>query len=392
VSDRPIRILELRSVWGTGGGPEKTILLGTARTDPTRFAVTVCYLRDRRDPVFSIDAKAADLPIEYIELVEAHSFDPGIFTKLRRTVRERAIDIVHSHDYKTNVLAWLLAKFEPVVPLSTVHGWTGHSQRERWVYYPLDKRVLTRFPTAIAVSSDVRNELLNHGAHPDNVRVVLNGIDPVMFRRDRSRGPAVRRALGLQDSDVVIGAVGRLEPQKRFDLLIDAFAALRSHRANAHLVIAGDGSLRTDLNAHAERLSLSDSCHLLGHRTDIADIHHAFDLFVQSSDYEGTPNAVLEAMALESPTIATNAGGTEEILRDGIDGVIIGKGSVRVLQDAIESALAEPRATRERASSARRRIETVLSYEARMRAVEAIYLELFERRRNLPSKLAPARL
>ena len=59
---KPIRVLELRSVWGTGGGPEKTILLGTARTDPRRFAVTVCYLRDRRDPVFGIDNRAGGLP------------------------------------------------------------------------------------------------------------------------------------------------------------------------------------------------------------------------------------------------------------------------------------------------------------------------------------------
>ncbi len=264
--------------------------------------------------------------------------------------------------------------------------------RERWVYYPLDKRVLARFPKAIAVSSDVRNELLNHGAHPDNVRVVLNGIDPVMFRRDASRQPAVRRALGLRESDLVIGAVGRLEPQKRFDLLIDAFAALRSQYPHACLVIAGDGSLRAAVQAQVERLSLSDACHLLGHRTDIADVHHAFDLFVQSSDYEGTPNAVLEAMALESPAIATSAGGTEEILRDGVDGVIVAKGSARVLQDAIASALSDPGGTRERARSARRRVETVLSFEARMRAVEAIYLELFEGRRKVASKLAPARL
>src|SRR5205814_795497 len=68
VMSRPIRILELRSVRGTGGGPEKTILLGAARSDPARFAVTVCYIRDERDPVFSIDEKAAGLPIDYVEL------------------------------------------------------------------------------------------------------------------------------------------------------------------------------------------------------------------------------------------------------------------------------------------------------------------------------------
>ena len=75
----------------------------------SRFAVTVCYLRDERDEVFGIDAKAADLPVDYVEVLEAHSFDPAIWPRLRRLVRERAIDIVHAHDYKTDLLAWLLA-------------------------------------------------------------------------------------------------------------------------------------------------------------------------------------------------------------------------------------------------------------------------------------------
>src|SRR6185503_10299286 len=114
----PIRVLELRSVWGTGGGPDKTILLGAARTDRRRFAVTVCYLRDVRDPVYGIDARAAQLDVEYVEIRERHSFDPSVWHQLRNLVRERAIDIVHSHDYKTNLLALLLARSERVVPLA----------------------------------------------------------------------------------------------------------------------------------------------------------------------------------------------------------------------------------------------------------------------------------
>lgn len=390
--NRPIRILELRSVWGTGGGPEKTILLGTARTDPRRFDVTVCYLRDRRDPIFSVDAKAADLPVNYVELLESHSFDPTIFGRLRRLVRERDIDIVHAHDYKTNVLAWLLSRFEAVAPLSTVHGWTGHSARERWLYYPLDKRVLAMFPRVIAVSSDARRELLERGAKPENVTVILNGIDHTMFCRDRSREHEARRELGFRETDVVIGAVGRVEPQKRFDLLIDAFASLRTRQPHVKLVIAGDGSLLGELRARVERLSLQGACQLLGNRTDIADLHHAFDLFVQSSDYEGTPNAVLEAMAFGTPIVATDAGGTAEIVRHGIDGLIVARGSARILAEAIEAAISDSAAARGRANAARRRVETDLSFETRMSAVEAIYVELFQRRSgaNTP-RLATAR-
>src|SRR6266498_6009132 len=106
----PIRILELRSVRGTGGGPEKTILFGAAQTDPQRFAITVCYIRDQRDPVFSVGSRAAELTIDYLEVSERHPLDLSIWPSLRRIVRERRIDIVHSHDYQTNLLAFLLSK------------------------------------------------------------------------------------------------------------------------------------------------------------------------------------------------------------------------------------------------------------------------------------------
>jgi len=389
---RPIRILELRSVWGTGGGPEKTILLGTARTDPRQFDVTVCYLRDRRDPIFSIDLKAADLPVNYLELVESHSFDPTIVPRLRRVVRDRGIDIVHAHDYKTNLLAWLLSKLEGVTPLSTVHGWTGHSARERWLYYPLDKRVLKLFPRVIAVSSDARNELVERGTRSERVSVVLNGIDHTAFRRDRSREQAVRRELGFLDDDFVIGAVGRVEPQKRFDLLLDAFASLRMQHPRLKLLVAGDGSRLAELRDQARRLELGDACRLVGNRTDVANLHHAFNLFVQSSDYEGTPNAVLEAMALESPVVATSAGGTVELIRNGLDGLVVPTGSSRAIVEAIESVLRDPDQARARAAAARRRVETDLSFEARMNAVEAIYVELFRSRSDAnDTRLATAR-
>jgi len=389
---RPIRILELRSVWGTGGGPEKTILLGTARTDPRQFDVTVCYLRDRRDPIFSIDLKAADLPVNYLELVESHSFDPTIVPRLRRVVRDRGIDIVHAHDYKTNLLAWLLSKLEGVTPLSTVHGWTGHSARERWLYYPLDKRVLKLFPRVIAVSSDARNELVERGTRCERVSVVLNGIDHTAFRRDRSREQAVRRELGFLDDDFVIGAVGRVEPQKRFDLLLDAFASLRMRHPRLKLLVAGDGSRLAELRDQARRLELGDACRLVGNRTDVANLHHAFNLFVQSSDYEGTPNAVLEAMALESPVVATSAGGTVELIRNGLDGLVVPTGSSRAIVEAIESVLRDPDQARARAAAARRRVETDLSFEARMNAVEAIYVELFRSRSDAnDTRLATAR-
>ena len=373
---QPIRVLELRSVRGTGGGPEKTILLGAAAADPGRLAVTVCYLRPKRDPLFGIGAQAGQLGIDYHEIEERHPLDAGVLAALRRLVRQRGIQIVHSHEYKTDVLAWILAAGERVTPLATVHGWTGHSRRERWLYYPLDKRVLARFPRLIAVSGEIRGELLRRGVRPERVTTILNGIDPSSFRRSPARSPAVRSALGLAPEHVVLGSVGRLEPQKRFDRLLEVFAVLRRHRPGLRLVLVGEGSARGELEAAARRLGVEKDCRLLGHRTDVADLHHALDLFVQSSDYEGTPNAVLEAMALETPLVATAAGGTAELIEDGVHGLIVPTGDAERLRAAIERALDDREASVRRAVAARARVEGPLSFQARMRAVESVYEEL----------------
>jgi glycosyltransferase involved in cell wall biosynthesis len=376
----PVRVLELRSVNGTGGGPEKTILQGAAAADPTRYAVTVCYLRAREDPLFGIGERAGRLGIDYEEIAERHPLDSRVYQALRRLVRQRGIRIVHAHDYKTDILALLLARSEPVVPLATVHGWTGHSRRERWLYYPLDKRALVRFPRLISVSGTIRRELLRRGARPERVTTVLNGIDPQAFRRDPAREPQVRAALGLDPKDIVIGAVGRLEPQKRFDRLLEVFAVLRQERRRdrerLRLLLVGEGSARGELEAAARRLGVEEDCRLLGHRADVADLHHAFDLFVQSSDYEGTPNVVLEAMALGTPVVATAAGGTAELIEDGVEGLVVPPGDPVRLREAIESALADREAAARRAAAARARIEGPLSFESRMRAVERIYDEL----------------
>ena len=378
----PVRVLELRSVRGTGGGPEKTILLGTARSDSRRFAITVCYIRDERDEVFGIDQWAKNLQIDYVDIRERNSFDPSIWRPLQRLVRDRDIQIVHSHDYKTNLLGWLLAKSENIIPLSTVHGWTGHSIRERYAYYPADKRVLKRFPRLIAVSSDIRNELIRYGADPARVQVILNGIDHRRFHYSPALRESARAALNLAPTDVAIGAVGRLEPQKRFDLLMKAVVQLRSARPDLRLLIAGDGSLADELRRTVDELNLQPICRLIGHCEDVPSFHHALDLFVQSSDYEGTPNAVLEAMALGTPIVATDVGGTAELVSHGIHGLIVPPGHVQALGDAIDAALDDPTGARARAEAARERIEQELSFERRMQSVESVYLALIQEQEN----------
>ena len=377
---RRIAVLELRSVRGTGGGPEKTILIGAEQADRARFAVTVCYIRDDRDEVFGVDARAAGLNIDYVEVRERHSFDHGIWRQLATLVHERAIDIVHAHDYKTNLIALLLARRCGIVALATAHGWTGQTPRERFAYYPADKWLLRRFPRVVAVSSEIKQALVRRGADAPAITVILNAIDPDQFTRRPERQAPRRAALGYGEHDLVIGAVGRLEPQKRFDNLLEAVRRLTDRWPMLRLAVAGDGSLRDELSRRASHLGLASRCTWLGHCDDVADLHHAFDLFVQSSEYEGTPNALLEAMAMETPIVATDVGGTRELITDRVHGRLVPPNDIAALTHVIGEVLTDPVTARQRTVAARARIESDLSFRARTRALECIYDDLMRTR------------
>jgi glycosyltransferase involved in cell wall biosynthesis len=376
----PIRVLELRSVRGTGGGPEKTILAGAARTNGARAAVTICYLRDERDSVFAIDGRAADLGVEYVEIRERHSFDPSIWRPLVDIVRGRAIDIVHAHDYKTDFIALTLARVTGAIPLSTVHGWIHDSWRERRIYTPADRWLLRRYPRVIAVSDVIRTTLVSCGVKAERITTLLNGIDPLRFRRTPAQVADARRELGLEPGQLAIGAVGRLEPVKRFDVLLEAVARLPQQGQRPRVFVVGDGSLRAPLTALATKLGVDAS--FLGHRADIVRFHHAFDVFVQSSDSEGTPNAVLEAMALETPIVATSAGGTRGILTDDLHGLIVPCGDAGALAGAIARTLDDHDGALARATCARARVERELSFDERTRRLESLYEELAAARRD----------
>lgn len=380
----PIRVLELRCADGSGGGPEKTILLGAARSCRERFAVTVCYLRNANDEAFDIGRRAEQLGLDFAEIVQRHPLDPVIWRKARRLIRERRIDIVHSHDYKSNLLALLLSRAEGVLTLSTAHGYTGHSRRERLFYYPIDRVLLRRFPLVIAVSSGLRDQLVRAGARPERVRVVLNGIDHRRWMRNAARAAEYRAALGLAPDEVAIGSVGRVEPQKRFDVLLHAFASLWPQRRKLRLIIVGEGSLRGKLESMARELGVADACRFLGERADVDGIYQALDVFAQSSDYEGTPNVVLEAMALETPIVATDVGGTTELLQDEVHGLVVPPGNPDALAQAIERVIRDPSGTQSRVARARARVEQELSFDCRMAKVEGIYEQLMSTYRRKP--------
>ena len=250
--------------------------------------------------------------------------------------------------------------------MATVHGWITNTPRER-VYRFVDQRLLARYPLVVAVSDVIRQTLIENGASPRRVRRLLNGVDHRYFRRRHTKLSA-RARLGLSVEGLAIGSIGRLGREKRFDLLIAAAARLQPAPT---VVLAGDGAAKQQLETLAADLAVP--LRLLGHCGDVRDVYDALDIFVQSSDTEGVPNAVLEAMAMEVPVVATDVGGTGEIVSHERQGLLTPRGDV----DAAirETAQNLPAAAR-RVAAARTRVEQELAFDARMQALERLYREL----------------
>jgi glycosyltransferase involved in cell wall biosynthesis len=203
--------------------------------------------------------------------------------------------------------------------------------------------------------------------------VVLNGVDPERFRRVPGRRAESRALFNLPDAAVVIGSAGRLEQEKNFGLLIRSFARLRKEVDQAVLVIAGDGSQKELLGQQIESLGLSGHVRLLGLIDNVATLHHGLDVYVQSSDAEGTANSVLEAMALETPLVATDVGGTTEVARHGREALIVAKGDEGGIVESILQVIRDPEGAALRARHGRIRVETELSFARRTQRIESMY-------------------
>lgn len=372
---RPIEVLVLRAVDGKGGGADQIILRSAHHVDPNVCRMTLCFLRNRQDREFDFDQRARELGLNYIELRHRGAWDWTVKRQLRQVIQSVRPDLIHSHDYKMSFYAARVANCcgTSIPLLATAHGWTGHTWRERAIYYPADRRQLRQFAAVIAVSEEIRQTLVQHGCAPQRIHLLLNGIDPQEYQRNLEVRQAVRQELGLGQDEIVIGAVGRAEPQKRFDVMIDAFARLASERPRLRLLIAGDGSHLPRLQQMVHARKLAARITLLGHCPAMKRTYQAFDMVAQSSDYEGTPTVIVEAMALGIPIVATDVGGTTQLAYPDEHALIVPRRNPDALARAIAQTIDYPAATATRVATARARVESELNYEQRTRRLEAIY-------------------
>lgn len=371
-------VFDTRVVTGSGGGPDKTILNSPRFLNQVGYRMVCGYLHPPGDPGYEeIVRKAERYSAPLVSIPDRGPWDWRVITALLAVCRRENVAIWHGHDYKTNALGLLLKQFWPMRLVTTAHGWVHHTKRTP-LYYRLDQLCLPRYERVICVSEDLFEACLKFGVPTSNCVLLENAIDAEEYRRAMSIVEA-KTALGFPAESLLVGAVGRLAPEKAFDVLMRSIRQLVDRGVDVRLVIVGEGDDRTRLEGLVRELALQDRVRLPGWQSDVRSYFQAMDVFALSSLREGLPNVVLEAMALEVPVIATRIAGIPRLIQDGRNGFLIEPGDLPGLTRSLNGLLTNPGLRDLLRTAARRTIETRYSFPVRMQRLKRIYDELLTR-------------
>jgi glycosyltransferase involved in cell wall biosynthesis len=341
-----------------------------ARLDPARFESILCVTRPSDFDVAELESAGVRL----LYLDRRSRIDVWRWAPLVSLLRRERVDVLHSHKFGSNVWAALLAPLArtPVL-VAHEHTWSYEGQPLRRF---LDRRLVApRADVVVTVSREDRRRMIAiERVDPAKVTFVASGVvaRPPSGRRD------VRAELGIGADTPLVGAVCGLRPQKALDVLVRAAALLEREVPGVRVAVVGEGPERSRLERLVAELGLGDSVALLGpwHPGDVPDFVAALDVAVSSSDFEGTPLAVMEYMAAGTPVVATAVGGVPDLIDRGVHGLLVPPRDPEALSGAIAELLHDRERARELGRRAQERQRREFDFDVTVRRIEELYVSL----------------
>lgn len=368
-----------RCLWFTKGlgrgGVERLLVDMAPLVDSTRFAVDVAYVLPWKN---SYVAMFEDAGVAVTCLGSSLRGDPRWVARLAHLVSSRSYDLIHTHAPLPAVAARAVASVRrrPAVIHTEHNMWPRYRAPTRW----LNSLTYRRNDGVIAVSDTVAGSIHPWPGRRPVVQTIRHGTVLGSVRSwDEEERRQRRLDLGLPADGYVIGKVGNFTAKKNHLNLLRAVAEPGSLE-RAHLALVGLGPLENELRRTAAELGLADRVVFLGSRDDVFDILPLFDLFCLSSDFEGLPIALVEAMATGLPCVATSVGGIPEIVRDGETGLLVPPGDHTALARALGRLMDDPALGRRYGQGARKAAQE-LDLQRAVDQMQAIYLQALEARR-----------
>jgi len=368
------RLAILHTEYSDGWGGQEMRIVAEARGIAARGHRVIIAAR----PQCQILTHAGAAGLATFALPIRANVDVAAIARLRRLIRTERIDIVNTH---SSIDAWaggIAAQLAAVRLVRTRHV----SKRVR---RHLLNFVHTLPDVTITTGAALRLQFLSDtGIAAQRVVSIPTGVDVGRFQ-PQTDGVTLRQKLGVAGETKIIVNVGVLRRAKRQVLLVDALARLPSNAGTAlpHLVIAGAGSQRTAIEQRAAELGLAARVHLLGHVDDVRWVLAGADVVASaSSGMEGVPQALVQALAMAKPVVATDDGAVGEVIRDGDTGVLVPPEDIDRLSAAIAELLAAPDGAASYGARGHALVSASYSYEGMLDAVERVYAQLCSCRRQ----------
>ena len=363
---KPTNVLYV--IWALETGGAEQVVIALARGLPRhKYRATVCCLNWEG----KLAARLKSDGISVISLGKKPGLDHAIVPKLMDVMRERQIDLVHTHLWTSNFWGRIAARLAGVkAVVATEHNvdvW-----KSRW-HFAVDKLLARATDRVIYVSDTVQNFYLSKTGvgSPKGLRI-HNGIDTESLVTGADGGP-LRAELGIDPGAQVVTTIGRLVPQKGHRIFVEAMRQVRAECPRAVGLIVGDGECRADLERQIRESGLEDTVILAGLRSDVPAILETSDLFVLSSYREGFPISILEAMAVGRPCVVTDVGGNREGVVDAETGYLSQPGDPAELARPIVRLLQDDELRRTMGQAAQRRVNQLFSVDAMVEQTTSLY-------------------
>jgi glycosyltransferase involved in cell wall biosynthesis len=304
----------------------------------------------------------------------------SIIDELSELLRSTGVDILCCHGYKADLFGLLASRRVGIRAISVSRGWTAATGRVR-LNERADKLVLRFMDAVICVSEAQAVKVRKCGVQPNRIRVIRNAVHPERFPARNAIGAARLREFFAFEPIRIIGAAGRLSPEKGFDTFVEAARAL-CEQTSFGFVIFGEGPQRPVLERQIRAAGLAQQIVLAGHRTDLDELLPHLDLIVLPSRTEGLPNVALEALAAGVPVVATAVGGTPEVVQDGVSGYLVPPDDPAALADRVAHAVATEARRLELGRRGSRYVRESFSFEAQTAAYVATFDELMTKEQD----------
>lgn len=313
--------------------------------------------------------------------------------ELTQTLERLRTDVLLCHGYKSNLLGRFAARRLGIPAVAVSRGWTGESLRVR-VYEAIDRLHLRRMDRVVAVSEAQAAKVRRCGVPAERSRVIHNAIDADRFTTPDSAYEGKLRRLFRTPPPRIVGAAGRLSPEKGFEVFAAAAALVHQRDPSAGFVVFGEGPCRERIARQVAASGLGSSFVLAGFRADLDQFLPYFDLFVLPSFTEGLPNVVLESFAAGVPVVATAVGGTPEVVDEGASGYLVPPGDPKAMAERILEALSCQDRLRDMGLHGRQSVVDRFTFTAQARRYRQLFAELGVRPRPAAEtqSLPPARV